>query len=156
MRFLKVWNPPVFYLLACLLAVRPTSGGRIGSVFSHNTEYWCTNTDLLFQLRFIFAPRWVFSSFIASLSLWLVNTKVRNCELVSINCTGYTYYVMLMAKCICNWLHHPLKLLPNTMFLLYTDPSQLEWLYAKTYMHVLGLWSVNTPAAKIVIKHVWW
>ena len=38
---------------ACLPAVRPTSGWRIGPVFSYHTEYWCANTDLLFRLRFI-------------------------------------------------------------------------------------------------------
>ena len=38
---------------ACLPAIRPTSSGRIGPVNSYNTEYRCTNTDLLFQLRFI-------------------------------------------------------------------------------------------------------
>ena len=27
------------------------------------------------------------------------------------NCTAYTYYVTLMAKCMCASLHHPLKLL---------------------------------------------
>ena len=41
------------YLPACLLAIRPTIGRRIRPVFSHNTEYWHANTDLLFQLRFI-------------------------------------------------------------------------------------------------------
>ena len=38
---------------ASLPAIRPTSGVRIRPVFSHNTEYWYTNTDLLFRLRFI-------------------------------------------------------------------------------------------------------
>ena len=55
--FLKFQNPPVFCLLACLPpclpAVRLTSGKRVGLVFSCNTEYQCTNTDLLFQLCFI-------------------------------------------------------------------------------------------------------
>ena len=37
----------------CLPAVRPTSGRRIGSVFSHIIEYQHANIDLLFQLRFI-------------------------------------------------------------------------------------------------------
>ena len=37
----------------CLPAVRPTTGRRIGPVFSHNTEYQHANTDLLFRLRFI-------------------------------------------------------------------------------------------------------
>ena len=32
-------NPPAFHLTACQPAVRPTSGGRIGPVFSHHEEY---------------------------------------------------------------------------------------------------------------------
>ena len=34
----------------------------------------------------------------------------------SMNCMVYTYYIMLMAKCTCAWLHHPLKLLISIMF----------------------------------------
>ena len=49
----KFQNPPVFCQPACLPAVRPTSGRRIGQIFSYNTEYRLVNTDLLFQLRFI-------------------------------------------------------------------------------------------------------
>ena len=45
---------PVKNLLGCLpVGVRPTSGGRIGQVFSHNTEYRHANTDMLIGLRFI-------------------------------------------------------------------------------------------------------
>ena len=32
------------------------------------------------------------------------------------NYTAYTYYIMLMTKCMCARLHHPLKLLTSTMF----------------------------------------
>ena len=66
-------------LSACLPAVRPTSGRRIGPVFSHNIEYRYANTNLLFQLRFIHSDMMSLSSFLACLSLWLVNEKVRNC-----------------------------------------------------------------------------
>ena len=61
-----------------LHAVRPTSGGRIGSVFFHNTEYRLANRDLLFPLRFIHYA--IVSLFILHCfsSLWLVNEKVRN------------------------------------------------------------------------------
>ena len=41
------------YFVCRLPAVRPTSGGRIGPIFSHNTEYRFANTDLLLRLRFI-------------------------------------------------------------------------------------------------------
>ena len=40
-------------LPTCLPAIRPTSGRRIVS-FSHNTEFKCANTDLLYRLRFIY------------------------------------------------------------------------------------------------------
>ena len=32
------------------------------------------------------------------------------------NCMAYTYYVTLMAKCMCVSLHHSLKLLISAMF----------------------------------------
>ena len=50
---IKFQNPPVFCLPACLPATRPTSGGRIGLIFPHNTAYRLITKDLLFQLRFI-------------------------------------------------------------------------------------------------------
>ena len=53
------------------------------------------------------------------------------------NCTAYTYYVTLMAKCMCVQLHHLLKLLPS-MLLPCTDSSQ-PGCHAETYMRVLGL-----------------
>ena len=84
-------------------------------------------------------PWWVLSSFFACLSLWLVNEKVRITEEVSIICTAMTYYVMLMVKYTCAWLHHPLKLLPSTL-LSCTDSSQPGWFHVETHMHVLGLW----------------
>ena len=40
-------------------------------------------------------------------------------EEVSMNCTAYTYYITLMAKCTCTWLYRPLKLLLSTFFALY-------------------------------------
>ena len=36
------------------------------------------------------------------------------------------------------------------MFLLCTDSSQSGWSHVDTYMHVLGLWSANTAAAKLL------
>ena len=67
-----------FCLLACLPAVRPTTGGRIGPVFSYNAGCQLANIDLLIQLQFIHCTIVSLLSFIASLSLWLVNEKVRN------------------------------------------------------------------------------
>ena len=104
---------------ACLPAIRLTSSGRIEPVFSHNTEYQCANTDLFFRLRFIIHCALV-STFIFHPSLllflfecWKLWEITKD---VSINCTAHTYYVMLMAKCMCVWLHHPFKLLTSEMF----------------------------------------
>ena len=52
--------------------------------------------------------------------------------------SSYTYYVMLMAKCMCTWLHHSLKLLPSTMFLLCTDSRQPGWLMLRLMCTFLG------------------
>ena len=40
------------------------------------------------------------------------------------NCTAYTCYVTLLAKCTCAWLHHPLKLLHKHIILPCTNLSQ--------------------------------
>ena len=55
------------------------------------------------------------------------------------NCTVYTCYIMLMAKCTCTSLHHPLKLLTSAMFLPYTNSSQPGWFHFENYMSVLGV-----------------
>ena len=59
-----------------------------------------------------------------------------------------------MAKCMCAWLHHPLKLLPNVL-LPCTNSNQSGWFHVETYMHVLGSWFANTAAAKVAIND-WW
>ena len=77
-------------------------------------------------------------------------------EEVLMNCTAYTYYIMLMAKCTCTWLHLPLQLLPNVLLLCF-DSNKPGWFHVETSMHFLGLWFVNTAAAKIAIKWIqWW
>ena len=91
-------------LPACFPAVRPTSSRRIGPVFAHNTDYQQANTDMFFKLRFI--------HYTMVIPFILLATAE-----VSINCMAYTYYITLMAKYVCSWLHHPLKLLTGTMFL---------------------------------------
>ena len=45
-----------------------------------------------------------------------MNENVRNHWRFVNECMAYTYYVTLMAKCTCTWLHHPLKLLTSTIF----------------------------------------
>ena len=45
---------------------------------------------------------------------WLKRWEIA--EEVSMDCTAYTYYVTLMAKCMYAWLHHLLKLLTSAMF----------------------------------------
>ena len=69
---------------------------------------------------------------------------------VSMNCTAFTHYVMLMAQRTCARLHRPLKLLPNAL-LSCTNSSQLGW-FRVAYMHVLWLWYDNPASA---IKWVW-
>ena len=52
-------------------------------------------------------------------------------EEVSTNCTHYTYYITLMAKCTCARLHHLLKLLP-TVLLSCTNSSNTGWFHIQT------------------------
>ena len=54
-----------------------------------------------------------------------------------------TYYIMLMAKCMCASL---LELSPSAL-LSCTDSSQPGWFHVETYMCVLGLWYANTAGA---------
>ena len=69
----------------------------------------------------------------------MVNEKVRNrSEEVSMNCTAFTYYVTLMAKCTCAWLHHPLKLLPLSALLSCTDSSHQDGLMLRLVCMFLG------------------
>ena len=130
-------------LPACLPPIRPTRSGRIEPVF-YNTEYQHANTDLLCWLRFI---HWAMvSPFILhyfSFSLtdeWMKRREVT--EEVLMNYTAYTscytYYVTLMAKCMCTWLHHSLKLLPSIIFLLCTNSSQPGWFMLRLLCAFLG------------------
>ena len=125
-------------LPACLPAVRPVSGGRIGPVFPHNSEYWHTNTDLLFWLRFIHYI--IVSSFILHCfsSLWLVNEKVRNYwrdvnELYGLNLLSHASGQMHMYL-IASSVKIITKCYVFTMY-RFKSASHIE-----TYMHVLGLW----------------
>ena len=80
-------------------------------------------------------------SFYPSLLLFLFDWWMKRWEIaeeMSMNCMAYTYYVILMAKCTCTWLHHPLKLLTSTMFLPCTDSSKPGWFHVKSHMCILG------------------
>ena len=78
----------------CLPAIRPTSSGRP------------------------IAPWWVLSSFTASLSLWLMNKKVRNrWRGVNVLYGLYLLHHTNGQMHVCS-LHHPLKLLPSAHVLL--------------------------------------
>ena len=66
---------PIILLLVCIRRSRQT-GRQAGQLYfplvvkvSHSTKYWYAKTDLLLQLRFIHCTMWVFSSFIATLSI---------------------------------------------------------------------------------------
>ena len=75
-----------------------------------------TLTDLLFQLRFIHCATvspFIFYCLSFSLTGEWKGEKLLKTEEASMNCTAYIYYVMIIAKCTCTWLHHPLKLLPS-------------------------------------------
>ena len=90
------------------------------------------------------APWWVLSSFIASLSLWLVNEKVRNHrrgidKLHGLYLLHYTNGQINMCS-----IASSVKLCTNS--------SKPGWFHAETFMHVLRLWFANTAAAKIAIK----
>ena len=155
-KYLKFWNPPVFCLSTCLPAylpvIRPTSGGRIRPVFSHNTEYQHTNTNLLFGLRVIHCV--MVSPFILHcFSFWMKRWEIT--EEVSMNCMAYTYCVTPMAKWTSTWLHHLLKLLPSTFFAIHQFKSVRmvsNWdLYACSWAVI-----ANTAAAKIIIKCIPW
>ena len=95
---------------------------------------------MLFWLRCTFAPWWVFLSFIASLSLWLLNEKVRS-WLRGIN-ELYDLYLLCRANgqvhvCL---IASSIKIINKCNVLPYTDSSQPRWFHIETYMYVLGLW----------------
>ena len=138
---------------ACLPALRPTSSRRIRPVFSDNTEYQHTNTDLLFRLRFIYYT--MVSPFILPCLpfLWLVNEKVRNCS------RGVDKFYAFYLLCHANAQTHmcliasSIKIITESA-LAYAYSSQPGWFNVEIYMRVLGLSFVNIAVAKIVIKHV--
>ena len=67
-----------------------------------------------------------------------------------------TYYgIILMAKCMYAWLHHPLKFISKCIVAMYRFKSA-RMVYVETYMRVLGLWFANIAAAKTTIKWVPW
>ena len=103
---------------ACLPAISSISGGRIGSVLSHNVRYQCTTTDLLIWLWFI--PCNIVSHVILHCFSFFLTGKWKDEKLLKRYrwiVMAYTYYTTLMAKCMCTWLHHPLKLLTSTMYI---------------------------------------
>ena len=144
---MKLRNPPVFRLPASfpaslpasLPAVRPTSGGRIGPVFSHNTEYRLANTDLLFRLRFIHCT--LVSPFILPcLPFSLTGERKGEKSLWRGVDELYGFYLLrhANAKCTCAWLHHPLKLLPLSALLSCMDSSHQDGLMLRLVCMLLG------------------
>ena len=134
-RYAKPW--PYFDIRSCLQSghanyficlpdMRPTSSRRIGPDFSHNTEYRHANTDLLFRLIFIHCA--MVSPFILPCLPFSLTGKQKgernHWRSVDV-CMAFTYYIMLMAKCTCAWLHHLFKLLPSTL-LSCTDSSHQD------------------------------
>ena len=108
------------WLPACLPAIRPTSSRSIDLVFSHNTEYWLANTDLLFRLRFIHCS--MVSPFILHCFPFPLTGERKRWEIaeeVSMNYTAYTYYITLMATFMCTWLCHLLKIINKCIVAVY-------------------------------------
>ena len=121
--FLKNLKPTHIHLLTCLPAVRPTSGRRIGPVF-----LTIQNINMLTQICCSF----ILHCFSFSLT---GEQKARNHRRGINGLYGVTYYVLLMVKCKCTWLDHPLKLL-SRMFLPCTDSSQPGWFHVVAYNYV--------------------
>ena len=136
-------------LSACLPTVRPTSDWRKGPAFSHDTEYWRTNTNLLFRLRFLYYT--MVSPFIVPCLLFSLSGEQKS-EKIFKRCRWIVSLVLitLMVKCtdcIIHWNSSPSALLSCT------DSSQPGCIHVKTYMYVLGQWHVNTAG---VIKQIQW
>ena len=64
-------------------------------------------------------------------------------EELSMNCTAFIYYIMLMAKRTCAWLHHLLKLLLST-WLSCIDSSQPGWFQSCWDLYACS-WAVICP-----------
>ena len=65
------------------------------------------------------------------------------------NCTAFTYYVTLMAKRMCAWLHHPLKLLLSTL-LSCTDSSHQDGFMLRLICMFLGC---DMPIQLVLSSH---
>ena len=106
---MKFQTPPGLCLPAYLPAIRPTSSRRIGPFFLP-----IQNINTLTQICCSDLPLHHDESIHPSLLSFLFDWWMKRWEIaedVLINCTAYTYYVTLMAKWMCTWMHHLLKLL---------------------------------------------
>ena len=148
----KYWNFEIHPYFVCrppsLPVVRPTSGGRIGPIFSHNTEYRLANTDLLFWLRFIHCA--------------LVNLFILPCLPFSL--TGerkgekslwrgvdelYSFYLLRHANgqmhvCL---IASSVKIIAIKRIAVVYGFKSPGWFDVETCMHVFGLWYANTAGA---------
>ena len=142
-------------LPVCRTCIKPTSSRRIGPVFSqHKISTHKHRSVVPIKIH----PLHHDESFHPSLLPFLFDWWTKRWEIaeeVLMNCMAYTHYVTLMAKCMCAWLHHPLKLLLSKL-LPCIDSSQPGWFHAETYMCILRLWFAYTAGAKIAIKRVQW
>ena len=122
-------------------------------VLSHNAEYRCANTDILFRLRFIHCV--IVSPIILhcfSFSFWLVNKRWDIAEEV-LNSNGFITYIMLTAKCMYTyiWLHHQLKVLTSRTFLSCTNLSQPGLFHVENYIYD-WIWE-KTPSMHTTARH---
>ena len=155
-QFVKVLRYTVFCLPACLPPSLPDVSSTSGrsQILSHNTEYQCANTDLLFRLRFI---HWVMvSPFIlpcfpfSFTGEWKGEKFLKRCRwivwLILLHHANGQIHMSLIAS--------SLKIVNKWNVLPCTDSSQPGWFHVQTYMYVLGVWFDNTADTKI--KHIWW
>ena len=100
-------------------------------------------------------------SFHPSLLLFLFDWQTKRwkiAEEVPMICMAYTYYIMLMAKYMCTWLHHSLNYYQACFCPVPFQVSQNGFMLRLIWLHVLGLWFASTAAAaKIAIRQAqWW
>ena len=82
----------------CIPAVGPTSGGRIGPTFSHNTEYRQAmqhRSVVPIKIYPLSHDESLHPCLLAFLFDWWMK-RWETAEEVSMNCTSFTYYVMLI------------------------------------------------------------
>ena len=98
----------------------------------------------MFQLQFIYCTM-VSPFFLHCFPFSFIGDRKGIAEEVSMNYMAYTYYIMLIAKCMCTWLHHLLKVNNrcwneswfNNMYLYWTE-NHMKLYFGLTYINLLN------------------